>query len=152
MFSWLFSNTMFTLVALFGVLIYFYIKHLYSLWKRRGVKYLEPPIPFGNFGKTFMQKLSFGEQLQEHNGAIHRCIWIFSINFACMQSSVIDCFADPDNLFQKYGRKVLEMSLKNGGANGRNDNQSWSCIDAAEVQRRTCWRTYRKWIEIFTRC
>lgn len=65
MFSWLFSNTMFTLVALFGVSIYFYIKYLYSYWERRGVPYLKPSIPFGNFDKTFKQKLSFGEQLDE---------------------------------------------------------------------------------------
>lgn len=56
---------LFLLSAVVGVLIYIYIKYLYAYWQRRGVPYLKPTFPFGNFGKTFMQKLQFGEQLDE---------------------------------------------------------------------------------------
>lgn len=40
---------------------YLYVKHLYSYWKRLGVKYLEPTFPVGNFGPTILQKKSGGE-------------------------------------------------------------------------------------------
>lgn len=55
----------FTLVTVVLTIIYFYVKYLYSYWQRHGIPYLKPSIPFGNFRKTFMQKLSFGEQLAE---------------------------------------------------------------------------------------
>lgn len=40
---------------------YLYVKHLYSYWKRLGVKYVEPTFPFGNFGPTIFQKKTAGE-------------------------------------------------------------------------------------------
>lgn len=42
-----------------------YVYHTFTYWKRRGVKYVSPSFPFGNFGKTFTKKTSIGELLQE---------------------------------------------------------------------------------------
>lgn len=39
------------------VLIYFYVKYLYSYWERRGVRQLRPLFPFGDFTQNFLQKL-----------------------------------------------------------------------------------------------
>lgn len=51
---------------------YFYVKYVYSYWKRMGVKYLSPTFPFGNFGPTILQKKTGGELVadiyKENNG------------------------------------------------------------------------------------
>lgn len=56
-------------IALFivlGVTIYLYIKYVvYLYWQRRGIKYIEPSFPFGNNGKSFMQKISNAEEMVE---------------------------------------------------------------------------------------
>lgn len=66
--------------ALLAVLIYFYVRYLYSYWERRGIPYLKPLFPFGNFGKSFKQKLSFGEQLQEiYNSTNKPFIGVFGL-------------------------------------------------------------------------
>lgn len=60
----LFSETSSDIIAfsLIGLTaFYLYVKHLYSYWKRVGVKYLEPTFPFGNFGPTIFQKKTAGE-------------------------------------------------------------------------------------------
>lgn len=38
---------------------------MYSYWQRRGVPYLKPIFPLGNFGKTFLRKLTLVEQFEE---------------------------------------------------------------------------------------
>lgn len=65
-----FSSSVFADIVLIfitlGILAYLYIKHLYSYWSRRGVSNsLAPIFPFGNFKKTFLQKISIGELLNE---------------------------------------------------------------------------------------
>lgn len=56
-------------IALFIVLvvtIYLYMKYvIYLYWQRRGIKYIEPSFPFGNNGKSFMQKISNAEEMVE---------------------------------------------------------------------------------------
>lgn len=56
-------------IALFiviGVTIYLYMKYVvYLYWQRRGIKYIEPSFPFGNNGKSFMQKISIAEEMVE---------------------------------------------------------------------------------------
>lgn len=42
-----------------------YVYHVFTYWKRLGVRYISPSFPFGNFGKTFVKKISIGELLQE---------------------------------------------------------------------------------------
>lgn len=60
----LFSETSSDIIALLLIgctAAYLYIKHVYSYWKRMGVKYLEPTFPFGNFAPTILQKKTGGE-------------------------------------------------------------------------------------------
>lgn len=62
--GFLFSETSSDLIALLLAVLtasYLYVKHLYSYWKRRGVKYVEPTFPFGNFGPTIFLKKTSGE-------------------------------------------------------------------------------------------
>lgn len=56
-------STAFILVAVSFVSLYFYVKHLYSYWKRRGVPQLRPTFPYGNFGESMKQKLNAVDQL-----------------------------------------------------------------------------------------
>lgn len=65
MFCCVFSNTALVLLLFFFVSIYFYVKYLYSYWQRRGIPYLPPSFPFGNFGKNFRQKLTLCELVDE---------------------------------------------------------------------------------------
>lgn len=54
--------------SLFAILIaslYLYVKHIYSYWKRRGVKYLEPTILFGNFGPLVRKVRSIGQNIHD---------------------------------------------------------------------------------------
>lgn len=53
------------LVAILLTTIYFYVKHKLSYWKRRGVPFVKPSIPFGNFGPLFSRTRSLGQRLQE---------------------------------------------------------------------------------------
>lgn len=58
------SELVLVITAVF-TLIYFYVKHIYSYWERRGVESLRPTFPFGNFTKTFMQTASMAELTAE---------------------------------------------------------------------------------------
>lgn len=59
------SSDLVTLLLILTTCAYLYIRYIYSYWQRRGVKFLPPSFPFGNFGKTFLQKLSIGELAEE---------------------------------------------------------------------------------------
>lgn len=62
------SPCYFVVSTLFAILIatlYFYIKHTFSHWKRRGIPYLEPTIPFGNFGPLIRKVRSIGQNLHD---------------------------------------------------------------------------------------
>lgn len=54
-----------TLLATFIVTAYIYIKFIFTYWKRRGVPYAEPSIPFGNFSEAFAKKKAFGQTLHD---------------------------------------------------------------------------------------
>lgn len=54
-----------TLGAVLIATLYFYVKHTYSYWKRRGVPYLEPTIPFGNFGPLVRKVRSIGQNIHD---------------------------------------------------------------------------------------
>lgn len=45
--------------------IYIYLKFVFSFWKRRGVPFIEPSIPFGNFTPFFKFKKTFGQNIHE---------------------------------------------------------------------------------------
>lgn len=57
------------LSAFFATLIasaYIYVKYIFSYWKRRGIAYIKPTFPFGNFSPTFSQKTkTFGQTLHD---------------------------------------------------------------------------------------
>lgn len=53
------------LLSLLVATAYLFVKHKLTYWKRRGMPYLEPTFPFGNFGKMFMQKTSLADLLTE---------------------------------------------------------------------------------------
>lgn len=60
------SMSLLIVSALFAILIatlYLYVKHVYSYWKRRGVPYLQPKIPFGNFGPLVRKERSIGQNI-----------------------------------------------------------------------------------------
>lgn len=61
-----------TISALIVALIasaYLYIKYSFSYWQRKGVPSTKPRFPFGSLTKTFTQKLSFADDVQNiyHN-------------------------------------------------------------------------------------
>lgn len=53
------------LLATLMATIILYIKWRFTYWKRCGVPFLKPSIPFGNFGLTFLRKIAFGQNI--HN-------------------------------------------------------------------------------------
>ena len=66
-----FNSKMFTITGLFllffGVflIIYLYFKHTYLYFEKRGIPYIEPTFPFGNFKKLLQGKESIGQVLKE---------------------------------------------------------------------------------------
>lgn len=54
-----------TLLSILLATFYFYVKFAFSYWKRRGVPFLEPSFPLGNFGETFRGVRSLGQNIQE---------------------------------------------------------------------------------------
>lgn len=59
------SSDLFLFIVILFASLSYYVYHVFTYWKRRGVKYVSPSFPFGNFGKTFTKKISIGELLQE---------------------------------------------------------------------------------------
>lgn len=60
-----------TLLSLLLTTLFLYIKWKFSYWKRRGVSFIEPTIPFGNFGPTFQRKRAFGQNIHDlHNASV----------------------------------------------------------------------------------
>lgn len=54
-----------SLLTILLTTIYLYVKYIFSHWKRRGVPYIEPSIPFGNLGPFFRRIRSFGQILDD---------------------------------------------------------------------------------------
>lgn len=53
----------FTLLLVLLLTIYLYVKNAYAYWQRRGIPYLEPSFPFGNFKRMFLMEKSFPDTL-----------------------------------------------------------------------------------------
>lgn len=53
------------LLIFFSGTLYLLVRYVYLHWERRGIKYIQPTFPFGNFGKSFMQKISNAEEMTE---------------------------------------------------------------------------------------
>lgn len=54
-----------SLIVTLVVTGYLYVKNAFSYWKRKGVPYIEPSFPFGNFKEIFLQKCSFNDGLKK---------------------------------------------------------------------------------------
>ncbi|KAH0822299.1 hypothetical protein MTP99_012687 [Tenebrio molitor] len=71
--------------ALAGLVIYY--KWSFTYWKRRGLEYLEPSIPFGNSAKLFTAKCNFAEQFAQfynefkRKGLKHGGVFMFARPF-----------------------------------------------------------------------
>lgn len=52
-----------TLVSISIATFYFYVKFVYSYWKRKGVPYIVPTIPFGNIGPTLRSVRSLSQNI-----------------------------------------------------------------------------------------
>lgn len=64
----LFSSVLLDIVAVLAILIggaYGYFKYVYTYWERRGVKYIKPSFPLGNFAQTFLQRFSVGQLVEK---------------------------------------------------------------------------------------
>lgn len=59
------SKILLSILVLLITLIYLYVTHIYSYWKKRGVPFIQPTFPFGNFAKNFLLKKSIGELTDE---------------------------------------------------------------------------------------
>lgn len=104
----IFSNTALVLLLFSFALIYFYVKYLYSYWQRRGIPYLKPSFPFGNFGKNFKQQLSIGELVDEfYRNTSEPFIGVYGL----FRPTIIAC--DPD-----FIRNVLIKDFNHFGDRG----------------------------------
>lgn len=63
-FSAISSDIVAFLVIILGV-AYGYVRYVYTYWERRGVKYIRPTFPLGNFSDSFLQKTSIGEVIEK---------------------------------------------------------------------------------------
>lgn len=69
-----------TFAVLLFTCVYLIVQYVFSYWKRRGVKFVPPSFPFGNFGPVFLQKLSWAELgSQLYNSTTDPFIGAFSL-------------------------------------------------------------------------
>lgn len=67
-----------TLLSILFATFYIYVKFIYSYWKRRGVPYIEPSIPFGNFGETIRGVRSLGQNMRAlYNASNDRIVGVY---------------------------------------------------------------------------
>lgn len=57
----MFTSYLATFFVITFASVYLIVRYIFTYWKRRGIKYVSPSFPFGNFGLAFMQKLSWAE-------------------------------------------------------------------------------------------
>lgn len=63
-----FENTSGELIAfalIFFALGYYYVNWKFNYWQRRGVQFLKPSFPFGNFQVAFLQRRSIGDHIRD---------------------------------------------------------------------------------------
>lgn len=105
----IFLSLLLTLVAT----IYFYVKNIFSYWKRRGVTYMEPSFPVGNFPGTFSKKKSLTEEMEDlYNRTSEPFIGIYSL----LQPALL--VRDPEIIkdifikdFQSFGHRGMEANV-----------------------------------------
>lgn len=75
-----FALVLVPLVAVLFTTIYFYVRYKLSYWKRKGVPFVKPSIPFGNFGPLFSRTRSLGQRLQElYNSSTEAFVGVYVI-------------------------------------------------------------------------
>lgn len=62
-YSW--TNDLIAFLTIIVFTLYLYYQHTYRYWKRRGIHYVPPTFPFGNFGPVIFQKISIGELFEQ---------------------------------------------------------------------------------------
>lgn len=73
------TSDIIALLAIFIASLYVYFHYSYGYWERRGVNYVKPKIPFGNFTDFLVQRLSLGELVQNlYNSSNEPFVGIFS--------------------------------------------------------------------------
>lgn len=71
----IFASLLATLVAT----AYLFVKNAFSYWQRKGVPFVQPKFPFGNFTNSFLQKMSFAEELKEvYDNSIEPVLGIYT--------------------------------------------------------------------------
>lgn len=55
----------FSILAVIIATAYLYAKNAFLYWQRKGVAFAKPNFPFGNFGKVFLQQVSFNDLIKE---------------------------------------------------------------------------------------
>lgn len=54
-----------SLLAIFFISVYSYVRNAFSYWQRKGVPFLKPNFPFGNIANSFLQRVSLAEELKK---------------------------------------------------------------------------------------
>ncbi|KAJ6645703.1 putative cytochrome P450 6d5 [Pseudolycoriella hygida] len=73
------TYTLFTILFILIVTVYFYVRKLFCYWQRIGVPFLQPKFPFGNFPNSILQKMSFSEELQNvYNNSTEPVLGIYT--------------------------------------------------------------------------
>lgn len=68
-----------TLLSILTATTYLYIKYTFSYWKRRGVPFKEPSIPFGNLAPFFRRARSFGQNIDDlYNSSTEPVLGIYA--------------------------------------------------------------------------
>lgn len=76
-----------TLLTILFATFYLYVKFTYSYWKRRGVPYIEPSIPLGNFGDCIRGVRSLGQNIRAlYNASNDRVVGMKFSNFRIVSS------------------------------------------------------------------
>lgn len=69
-----------TLMLVLAFTAYLYVQNAYLYWKKRGVPFLEPKFPFGNFEPMFRVLKSFPEMLRElYNSTDEPVVGVYTV-------------------------------------------------------------------------
>lgn len=118
-----------SLIAILIATLYLYVKHLYAYWKRRGVPYLEPSFPFGNFGPLMRKVRSLGQNFHDlYNATTEPIIGVYlTLRPALLirDSKIIKDILIKD--FQQFHNRgfVLDAKIDPLVANLFSSDQNW---------------------------
>lgn len=123
-----------SLITTLVVFVYLYVKSSFSYWKRRGVPYIQPSFPFGNFKDIFLQKVSFAEAIQNlHESSDEPVVGVYA--FARPSLLIRDTSIVRDILIKDFA----SFSSRGLNANEKVDPMSNNIL----LQNGEKWRTAR---------